>query len=113
MADEDWKKLTDDAADAAKRKANAATDDELNKILDQAGQLQEIFDALKLRDKATYDQLIKIVEGATQRNESIAAVIDRVKNLGAAGMKLAETVENISSGVSLAVLRQALNLSPR
>ena len=29
MADEDWKKLIDDAADTAKNEADAATDDEL------------------------------------------------------------------------------------
>ena len=101
--------MIDDAADAAKKEANAATDDELNEIQGQAAQLQGIFDDLKLTDKATYDQLINIVEEATQRNESIAAVIDRVKALGAAGMKLAETIGNLSSGGALTVLRQALN----
>ena len=71
--------------------------------------MQGIFDDLKLTDRATYDQLISIVEEATQRNKSIAAVIDRVKALGTAGMNLAETVGNISSGGALTVLRQALN----
>ena len=40
----------------------------------------------------------------------IGSVIERVKSLGAAGIGLLETVENISSGGGLAALRTALKL---
>ena len=75
---------------------------------DEAAQLQGIFDDLKLNDEATYNKLIEIVDKATQKNEAIASVIDRVKGLGEAGMRLLETVEKVSSGGALAALRTAL-----
>ena len=110
MADQDWKKVIDDAATVARKEADGATDDELKEIQGQAALLRGIFDDLELTDKATYDQLIKIVEEATRRNESIASVIDRLKAPGTAGTRLAATIGNISSGGALTVLRQTLNL---
>ncbi len=112
MPDEDWRKKIDDAADAAKKKADAAVQDDLDKITAQAAELQEIFDGLKLTDAATYDQLVEIVDEATARNDAISSVVDRVKALGAAGKELAATIGNISGGGALAMLRNALKLPP-
>ena len=103
MADEDWKKSIDAAAAAGRKKADAAIGDKLNQIQGQAAQLRKIFDHLKQKDKATYDQLIRIVEEATKKNESTAVVIGRLRDLGV-------LVEQISSATTLVGLRQALNL---
>ena len=39
-------------------------------------------------DQAEYDRLIEIVDAATERNESIGQLIDRLKALGVEGAKL-------------------------
>ena len=99
---------------AARQKAREvgrrAVGDKLEKIDEQADELEGIFDALKLTDRETYDELTKIVKEATAKNESVASVIDRVKELGAAGATLAGTIAHISSGGTLAALRGALNI---
>ena len=41
----------------------------------------------QVTDKETYDQLIAVVKEATQRNESIAQLESRIKNLGTAAVK--------------------------
>ena len=61
-------------------------------------------------DQATYDSLTEIVRGATDRNEAIATVIDRIRVLGAVGQELAKKIGDITSGGALAVLRGALKL---
>ncbi len=98
----------------ARRRARGAGDtavgDQLDAIIQQAAQLEQIFDDLKLSDQATYDSLTEIVRGATDRNEAIATVIDRIRVLGAVGQELAEKIGDITSGGALAVLRGALKL---
>ncbi len=98
------------AREKSRNAADDAVGDKLDKINEQADKLRGVFDALKLTDQATYDGLIEIVESATAKNESIASVIDRVKALGEAGVELAGTIGNLSSGGALAVLSRALNL---
>lgn len=110
MAEEDWKKLLDDADAEAAAEADAAVDGDLAQITAQADQLRGIFEGLKLTDQATYDELIKVVEDATEKNESIASVVDHLQALGEAGKKLAGSITSVASGGSLGVLRTALKL---
>lgn len=101
MGNKDFKKIIDAAAAKAKADADAATKDELEKIEAQADKLAGIFNDLETTDPATYKQLIEVVEAATQRNESVAAVVDRLKALGKVGMKLAESVGDLTTGGAL------------
>ena len=98
------------AREEARTAADAAVGDRLDAITQQAAQLEEIFDDLKLTDRATYDRLIQVVQDATARNESIASVIDRIKAFSAAGLNLAGKIGDIASGGTLATLRTALKL---
>jgi len=101
VADEDWKAEMDKARAKARAQADDAVKDDLDQITAQADQLRGIFDDLKLTDPATYDELIKIVDDATAKNESIASVVDRLKALGAVGTKLAGSITNVASGAAL------------
>ena len=102
----------------AREAGDAAVGDKLDEVTQQASNMEEIFDELKLTDQATYDELIKIVEDATSKNQSVASVVDRLKDLGKAGKKLAgsitrvasESALDIASGGSLGALRKALKL---
>jgi predicted HAD superfamily phosphohydrolase len=103
VAEEDWKKLIDAADAEAAAEADDVVKDDLDQITAQADQLRDIFDELKMTDPATYDELIKIVDDATAKNESVASVVDRLKALGAAGKKLAGSIANVASGAALNV----------
>lgn len=92
----------------AKKVADEQTDKDLKAILENVDDLEGIFNELKLTDQATYDQLITIVEKATERNESIATVVDRLKALGEAGIKLAATVGNVTGPGTLKAVLGAL-----
>jgi ferritin len=108
MCKPQWQIDMENAAEQAARNAGETTEPVFADLADEASQLQGIFDQLKLNDEATYNSLIDIVDEATRNNESIAKVIDRVRNLGQAGIRLIDTVEKISSGGALAALRTAL-----
>ena len=108
MSKPQWQIDMEKAAATAAENAGKTTAPVFADLADEAAQLQGIFDELKLNDEATYNKLIEIVNQATQKNEAIASVIERVKSLGEAGMGLLETVEKISSGGALAALRTAL-----
>ena len=110
MSKPQWQIDMEKAADTAAKKADEETAPVFKDLADEAAQYQKIFDDLKLKDAATYNKLIEIVNEATRKNEAIGSVIERVKSLGAAGIGLLETVENISSGGGLAALRTALKL---
>jgi hypothetical protein len=103
----DFTKARKKATDAA----DAAVGDRLDKIDQQASELAGIFDDLKLTDQATYDALVAIVEDATEKNLSIASVIDNVKALGAAGTKLAGKLGDLSSGGAMQLVANAIKLS--
>lgn len=106
------------AREKARAAGDAAVGDKLDKVTQQATDMEKIFDELKLTDQATYDELIKVVEDATEKNESVASVVDRLKALGKAGKKLAGSITSVASagaldvasGGSLGVLRAALKL---
>lgn len=98
----------------ARRKAREAADeavgDKLDAILDVAAQLEGIFGELELSDQETHASLIKIVRDATEKNESLATVIDRVRDLGDVGQELAERIAEVTSAGALAAVRGALNV---
>ena len=100
----------EDILNRSKAKADAAADPQLEAILGEADRLTKVFDDLKLTDPATYDSLKQIVQEATNRHESVASVIDRVKALGQAGQGLATRIAGLSSGGGLAALRGALGI---
>ena len=52
-----------------------------------------MFEALKLNDEASYEQLTGIVRDAADRNESIEQVVDRLKVVG---RRLAEKVAGLT-----------------
>ena len=91
---DDWRDKMQKASNDAEKKADKAADPELQKITAEADQLRTIFDELKLTDKATYDQLVRVVDEATQKNESIAGVITRLKALGSAAATAALLVSH-------------------
>ena len=45
--------------------------------------------------KADYEQLISVVAKATEHNESVGAVLDRLKKLGTDGIALAKKVKGL------------------
>jgi hypothetical protein len=98
------------AREKARNAGREAVGDQLDQITEQADGLEGIFDGLKLTDRGTYDALTKIVEEASAKNESIASVIERVKELGAEGAQLAGKIANLSSGGSLAAVKLALKI---
>ena len=108
MTKPQWQIDMEKAAETAAINAGVTTGPVFADLADEAVQLQGIFDELKLNDEATYNKLIEIVDEATQKNEAIANVIDHVKSLGEAGMRLIGTVEQVASGGALAALRTAL-----
>jgi hypothetical protein len=95
----------------ARKVADEQTDKDLKVILENVDDLEGIFNGLKLNDQAAYDQLIAVVEKATERNESIATVVDRLKALGEAGMKLAATAGNVTGPGALKAVLEALKES--
>ena len=95
----------------AKNEADNATKKDLDMLLEKVDELEGIFNELQLNDQATYDQLITVVEKATERNESIATVVDRLKALGEAGKKLAATAGNVSGTGALKMVLEALRES--
>jgi hypothetical protein len=99
-----------EARKRAREAADEAVGDKLDAILQVADQLEDIFDELELSDKDTYDGLTEIVRDATEKNESIAAVIERVKALGEVGQELAVKITEITSAGALAAVRGALNV---
>lgn len=108
MSNEDFRALIDAAADDAKAKADAAVQQDLDAILAQATELEDIFDDVQLTDPAVYAHLTAVVRDATARNESIAAILDRLKASGQAGAQLASRIADITSGGAVAALRAAL-----
>ena len=107
MASDDWRARINDAANAAKESADAATD--LDQVTAQATALKQAFDDLMLTDKETYDKLVEIIKDATNRNEAMASVVDRLKSLGEVGKTLADTIGSLARGGSIGALRSALN----
>ena len=106
-----WREKADEARRIAKEKADKQTEQEIIILLEEADTLEGIFKELKLADQETYDQLITVVEKATERNESIATVVDRLKALGEAGKKLAATAGNVSGTGALKMVLEALRES--
>jgi hypothetical protein len=47
----------------------------------------------ELTDEAEYDRLMEAVGEATTRNESLGQLVERLKNIGAGGLALAEKVK--------------------
>ncbi|MEJ2653034.1 MAG: hypothetical protein P8173_14915 [Gammaproteobacteria bacterium] len=113
MAEEDWKKIIDDADAKAAAEADKVVQDDLDQISAQATQLRGIFEKLRLTDRKTYDQLTQIIEDATRQNESIGHVIERLKALGAAGSMLADSIANVASGGTIGLLSAALKAQSR
>ncbi len=105
MGADDWKQDMIAASEKAKSEADAKTQKELDGISAGAAGLQQIADDLKLTDPETYNKLINIVDQATKNNEAIGDVVDKVKSLGKAGVKLAA---GISSAGTLGALSAIL-----
>jgi hypothetical protein len=49
----------------------------------------------QITDQATYDKLIKVVQEAAAKNESIAQIVDRVKGLGQGAVSLAKKIATL------------------
>ena len=94
----------------AKEAADEAVGDKLDAILQVAAHLEEIFHELELSDQEVYDGLTEIVRDATEKNESLATVIDRVRTLGEVGQELATRIADVTSAGALAAVRGALNV---
>ena len=88
----------------ARKAANKAVGDELDRIVAGADELQQVFDDLKLQDEATYEQLTSIVRDAADRNESIGQIIDRLKAIGELGSRLAENAAGLTPSALLRLL---------
>ena len=106
-----WREKADRARRAAREAADNETEEELKAVLGKADELEGIFKDLKLADQETYDQLITVVEKATERNDSIATVVARLKALGEAGKKLAATAGNVSGAGALKTVLEAMRES--
>ena len=94
----------DKARERARKAANEAVGDELDRIVAGTDELQQVFEALKLKDEASYEQLTGIVRDAADRNESIGQVVDRLQVIGQAGRRLAEKVAGLTPADLLRVL---------
>ena len=57
----------DKARERARKAANEAVGDELDRIVAGTDELQQVFEALKLKDEASYEQLTGIVRDAASR----------------------------------------------
>ena len=80
----------------AREAANGAVGDELDHVVAGADELERVLADLKLHDDATYRHLTRIVRDATNRNESIGSLIARLRAVGGAGFRLAESVEGLT-----------------
>ena len=78
--------------------------DKLDRIVAGTDELQQVFEALKLTDEASYEQLTGIVRDAADRNESIGQVVDRLKVIGEVGSWLAEKVAGLTPADLLRLL---------
>ena len=94
----------DKARERARKAANEAVGDKLDRIVAGTDELQQVFEALKLKDEATYEQLTGIVRDAADRNESIGQVVDRLQVIGQVGRRLAEKVAGLTPADLLRVL---------
>ena len=83
-------------AERARKAANEAVGDELDRIVAGTDELQQVFEALKLTDEASYEQLTGIVRDAADRNESIGQVVGRLQVIGQVGRRLAEKVAGLT-----------------
>ena len=81
--------------------------DKLDRIVAGTDELQLVFEALKPKDEASYEQLTGIVRAAADRNESIGQVVDRLKAIGQVGRRLAEKVAGLTPADVLRVLASA------
>ena len=94
----------DEARRRAREAANEAVGDKLDRIVAGTDELQQVFEALKLKDEASYEQLTGIVRDAADRNESIGQVVDRLQVIGQVGRRLAEKVAGLTPADLLRVL---------
>lgn len=80
------KREMQEAAERARAGTDELLEDELTALLNAT---TTDLEALRpqVADKETYDQLIAVVKEATQRNEDIAQLGSRIKNLGQAAVK--------------------------
>ena len=93
-----------EARRTAREAANEAVGDRLDHIVAGADELQQVFEDLKLKDQATYEQLTSIVREAAERNESIGQIVERLKVIGEVGSRLAEKVVGLTPAELLSLL---------
>ncbi len=93
---EDSRGAFEEARRKAREAAEAAADKRLDGIVAKADGLAREFSELKLTDEATYRQLIRIVQEATERNESIGQIAERFKALGGIGSRLAKEIAKLT-----------------
>ena len=91
----------DKARERARKAANEAVGDKLDRIVAGTDELQQVFEALKLKDEASYEQLTGIVRDAADRNESIGQVVDRLLVIGQVGRR--PELRAMSAGTVLAM----------
>ena len=105
---DDWKKEMREASEAAKERADAMADEQLQAIAGQSGRLNEIVTNLELTDDATYQKLVGIVDDATRRNESLGSFVERIRELGGAAGEIVSVVESLDPAKALSALRDSL-----
>ena len=94
----------DKARRRARKAANKAVGDKLDRIVAGTDELQQVFEDLKLQDEATYERVAGIVREAAERNESIGEVVERLKVIGEVGSWLAEKVAGLTPADVLRLL---------
>jgi hypothetical protein len=104
----DFRKRVEESRKKAKETADKEAEKDLDAVYEKVDELDGIFNDLELQDKETYDHLITVVEKATGRNESLAEVVDRLKTLGEAGIKLAAAAGNVTGPGALKMVLKAL-----
>lgn len=106
---DDWKEKMREASAAAQEHADELTDEQLEAIAGQAKKLNQILTNLQLTDRATYQELVGIVDEATRQNQSIGEIVERIRGLGDALEDVVTVIESLTPAKALSMLRESLN----
>jgi len=85
------------ASKGSAQKAKELLDTEVENVMAAVARLDEL--KPKTADEETYKKLIKVIEQATSKNESIATLKARVKKLGDSAISLFKEMANIAKGL--------------
>ncbi len=94
MATEEELRRLREASEASAASARVLLDEDVKTVMAEVGRINELKPAAT--DQATYDKIMKVVQEATSRNESIATLKQNVETLGESAVSLFREMAEIA-----------------